>query len=499
MKKYIFAAIAVVTSLFTTSCSDDDAYVLDSISVSSSYVAIPLEGGSNTITVNANGAWEIQADSVTKTWLNISNETGVAGETEVTFSAEPTVDGRSAEILLVSGAEAQHINVMQGVKGVTNATCAEVIAGIENKTYRVTATVTAIANTSYGNFYMNDGTGELYIYGTKDANGNYNWASFGIEVGDEVTVEGSRKTYGSTIEFVDALWIKTNKSLIKVDSVYNEVLPLEGGVFETYLITKGQGVSVEIPEDAKSWLSIQSIDQKGTDACIKFRAAENEGGDRETTITFRTTDGKKDYTAQTTLTQKGAIVEVNIADFNSKEVGNTMYRVTGVVSEISNASKGRFYIKDYTGDLYVYNMSGFEATGIKVGDIVTLVGKRDQYQTTIEMTSATVEDTKAVKEISIADFLASPDSKNDYYMVTGTIDEIANATYGNLYITDGTNRLYVYGCYPGYGASGDARKNFLATAGIEVGDKLTMIGYKDTYNGVIEICGGIYFSHSKAE
>ena len=73
MKKYIFAALAAVTTLFTTSCSDDDAYVLSGISVSSSYVAIPLEGGSNTITVNANGAWEIQADSVTKTWLNISN------------------------------------------------------------------------------------------------------------------------------------------------------------------------------------------------------------------------------------------------------------------------------------------------------------------------------------------------------------------------------------------------------------------------------------------
>ena len=69
--------------------------------------------------------------------------------------------------------------------------------------------------------------------------------------------------------------------------------------------------------------------------------------------------------------------------------------------------------------------------------------------------------------------------------------------YGNLYLTDGENRLYVYGCYPGYGATGDFRKDFLAAAGIEVGDKLTMIGYKDTYNGTIELCGGIYFSHEK--
>ena len=61
-----------------------------------------------------------------------------------------------------------------------------------------------------------------------------------------------------------------------------------------------------------------------------------------------------------------------------------------------------------------------------------------------------------------------------------------------------TNELYVYGCYPGYGATGDNRKNFIANAGIHVGDQLTMIGYKDTYNGLIELCGGIYFSHTPA-
>ena len=97
MKKYIFAAIAVVTSLFTTSCSDDDAYVLDSISVSSSYVAIPLEGGSSTITINAAGDWQLEIDSNTDEWLDVSADHGTAGETQVTFSAEAALDGRTAE------------------------------------------------------------------------------------------------------------------------------------------------------------------------------------------------------------------------------------------------------------------------------------------------------------------------------------------------------------------------------------------------------------------
>ena len=73
-------------------------------------------------------------------------------------------------------------------------------------------------------------------------------------------------------------------------------------------------------------LSIVSIDQKGTDACVKFQAARNEGGDRSTSITFRTTDGKKDYTSKTELSQQGAIVEATVAEFIAAEVGATQYR-----------------------------------------------------------------------------------------------------------------------------------------------------------------------------
>ena len=157
-------------------------------------------------------------------------------------------------------------------------------------------------------------------------------------------------------------------------------------------------------------------------------------------------------------------------------------------------------MQDYSGKVLVYRAEGFIEAGAKVGDIVTVVGQRGAYKDTPQMVSGTFENLKyAVTEISIADFLAKPDSKDTYYKVTGTIDEIADTTYGNLYLTDGTNRLYVYGCYPGYGATGDFRKDFLAAAGIEVGDKLTMIGYKDTYKGTIELCGGIYFSHEKAQ
>ena len=84
-------------------------------------------------------------------------------------------------------------------------------------------------------------------------------------------------------------------------------------------------------------------------------------------------------------------------------------------------------------------------------------------------------------------------------MVTGTIDEIARADYGNLYLKDATSRVYVYGTYPGWGATGDNRKNCLENLGIELGDELTVIGVKSTYNGTPQVANGIYFSHEKAD
>jgi RPA family protein len=239
---------------------------------------------------------------------------------------------------------------------------------------------------------------------------------------------------------------------------------------------------------------------------VTFYALPNAGGDRSTTVTFKTYSGKKEYTSQTTISQKGAIVACTAAEFLAAPVGDTQYRLTGVITKVAKAEYGNIYVKDYSGEVYVYGVGAkgdFEKLGLKEGDIVTLVGKRAAYKDSPQMGGGQYESHISVTEVSLADFLSKPDDKNVYYKVTGTVKDLlsdkgAENDYGNLHLTDGTNELYVYGCYPGYGATGDARKGFIKAAGIKAGDKLTMIGYKSTYNGLIELCGGIYFSHIPA-
>jgi len=496
---FLFALLALMTS-----CTDEETMtLLDEIQVSSSYVAIPVEGGSTSITVTAKDSWtaeKVTTDKNKVEWLTISSTTGSAGESTLTFTAPSAIDGRTAEVLIKSGDKTQRINIIQGLATIASATCAEVIAGPDSKTYQVTGVCTAIANTTYGNWYLADKTGSIYIYGTLDKKGQTkNFLSLGLEVGDEVTVQGPKTTYGTTVELIDVTVININKSLVKVDSVKNASLPIEGGEFMAYLTCKGQGVSVDIPNDAMSWLSISSIQSAGTSTVVKFKAAANTGGDRGTTLTFHTTDGSKDYSAQTTLSQKGAIVKATIAEFIAAPVGDTQYRLTGVITKISNTTYGNLYLRDFSGETYVYGIKDFTQKGLKVGDIITIVGKRAEYKGTPQVGSAVLESAIPVTSATIAEVLTKPDNTSNYFMVTGTITSIANADYGNLYLKDGESEIYVYGCYPGYGATGNDRKGLLAAKGIKVGDTLTVIAPKGSYNGVAQLANSFYFSHVSAE
>lgn len=433
-------------------------------------------------------------------WLTISSTTGSAGETDLTFSASSAIDGRTAEVLLHSGGKTQRINIMQGLPKITEATVAEAKAAPDGKTLRISGVCTSIENTLYGNWYLTDETGTLYIYGTLDKKGGErNFESLGLEVGDEVTIEGPKGSYRDSPQMVNVSVLEIKKSLIKVDSVENQVLPKDGGIFTAHLSVKGEGVSIDIPEDVEEWLAITAIESSGEEVVVKFKVEPNAGGDRGTTIKFRTVKDGKTYSTETSLSQKGAIVEVTIAEFIAAEVGDTQYRLAGVITKIAHDVYGNLYLKDFSGETYVYGIKDFKEKGLKVGDIITIVGKRAAYNDSPQVGGAVLESVIPVTPITIAEVLTKPDSNKDYYMVTGEITEIANETYGNLYLKDGDSEIYLYGCYPGYGATGDYRKGVITDKGLKVGDQLTVIATKSSYNEVAQLANGIYFSHESAE
>lgn len=506
MKLKYFFPMFVATVAMLASCADDEVVSYpDGLRVSSSYIALPVDGGSASIDVFTNQKWDVDTVGAFKKkqpWFDYS-VTSVDNGQKLTLTADATLDGRNTTFKLVAAdGTKQYINVIQGLSTISTATCAEVIAGPDSKTYQVKGTCTGIANTTYGNWYLNDGTGEIYIYGTLDKNGKEkNFLSLGLEVGDEVIVQGPKTTYGSTIELVNVTVVAINKSLIKVDSTYvggvaGNTLPLEGGELTAYVTCKGQGVSVDIPEDAKEWLSIAAIRNGGTE--VVFKAAPNAGGDRSTTITFTTTDGKKEYSSKVDIAQKGAIVPVTCAEFNAKEVGSALYRIYGLVTKVANTKYGNIYVTDYTGEVYVYGTTNYSEYPVKEGDVVNIVGPHAEYKGNPQMTNATIDEVCASAEpISLADFNAAEDSNDKFYVLTGKITEIANDKYGNVYIEDEAGaKVYLYGVYGDW--TGQNKQYFIKDNGIAVGDTITVVTIKTSYNGSSQGKNAVCFGVKKA-
>ena len=495
--RHIFTALAAA-ALTLVGCQEE-LKVLDEVQVSQSLVAIPVEGGSVEVTVNANDAWAIAG---APEWLTVSPASGEAGETVVTFSAEATDATRDGVFYINVGEVQQVMNVLQMAEKVETplSTCADVNNnGVDGKVYRVKGTVTSIANTQYGNWYLQDDTGTVYIYGTLYNGATQQFTKLGLEVGDIVTVEGPRKNYNGTIELVDVTVLEIEKSLLKLEKIISTPLPLEGGVAAALLTVKAGDFSVEIPEDA-AWLTAGEPYAIGDLTCVELTAAPNEGGARTATVTFKTTVDGKDYIAPAEIAQDGAIKAVTVADFLAAEEGTALYELTGIVKNLANTTYGNFDLVDATGSVYVYGLTGngaigsndktFANLGINEGDVITIIGTRTSYKETPQVggTAYLKEHVVAASVATIAEFLAQP--KGTWCKLTGTLANLKSDVYGNFDLVDETASVYVYGLTTSFVAKND--KSF-ANLGLKEGDVVTLVGKRDSYNDQDQVGGPAYY------
>lgn len=497
--RYILSMIVAALTLCFAGCQKEEARLLDEVKVSQSYIAIPAEGGQVGVTVNAVDNWEI---TEIPEWLTVSPSTGAAGETVVTFSAGAT-DATNNDLLYLNCAGAsQVLNVFQMTEAaeIPITSCEVINASAEvGKIYRVKGAVTDITNyEKYGCFYVNDGTSDkdVYVYGSLNSD------KFNVEVGDIITFEGPWTSYGN---FDDVTIVELEKSLIKVEEVSPEdaTLPLAGGEFTVTLTCKGDGISVVVPDEAKSWLSVVSVNTSGTEAVVTFSAGANAAGDRSADLKFVTTSGGVEYSAFTTLNQKGSIIDATIAEFLAAAESSTLYRVTGNIKRISvntqyhNAS---VVIFDGAGnEVDLYRLAAVDANiedlGLVAGDLITVVGKRSSYNGKPQMAEGGyVESFVHYVPATIEEFLAVSTSSEEIYRVSGKIVNIkeVNASYNNANLTiadeDG-NELYLYRMKP---AEGGKKINEI---GFAVGDVLTVTGQRGEYNGNPQMINGVYVSH----
>lgn len=485
--KYIIpAAIAAMTML--ASCSENDTLELDNIKVSQSYITLPEKGGDVAVEITASEDWTFdidfdveekklddekgvvkyyvptkQLDLKDNSWFTVSARSGSKGKTKVTFHADATTDSRSSALQIKAGDKIQNVIVAQtvGAQEVKAVSVKDVIAGTDGKTYRVKGSCTAISNTNYGNWDMSDSEGNsIMIYGTVDATGAYNWSSFNIAVGDEVVVEGPRKTYGSTIELVDATFISVKKALLACDDV-NKFLAKEATSFELKVAQKGDGLSFESKSD---WLTIEgngyTSDGKGN-LTFKVNVKENTtGAERTGSIVLKSTKKDDETTLPVSITQlgttpvaEGGIAAINTVlktSTNSKNPAKFDHVLKGAKVTYKNGSNT--FIEDETGGLLVYDNS----VTLKVGQVIDgrVWGKGYTYSNLPEATAfnlpmATVTTPENSNVEPMAVTLAELNANFDYYMnryvkisdakVETEIDAKYSEVKSNGKITDGSN------------------------------------------------------------
>ena len=503
---------SILTLIFSTlllaGCSEDQVLgTFGDLNLSTTYISIPAEGGDVKVTLNAGEAWEFstEKDFAIPEWITVSQTSGEAGKTELTFSAEASDAGREAELKIVSGTKSQFLKVRQGEMTASKATCKEVNEAPDGKSFVVSGTITKIVNTTYGNWYMTDGTAELYIYGTLDAEGKTkNFTSLGLEVGDKVTIEGPKSSYNGDPQMVNVTVLDIEKALLKIVSEATEV-DKEGGVLEIKLASKGKGAFFSVADECQDWISYSDaeyidgvpskLEPNPADTIVyTFDIAPNDGSAREGSISFFANEGEP---IPYTFTQAGGIADVTVAQFLAAEVDDAkQYRIVGHVTGFNNYNNN-FYVKDYTGEVYAYYVNTQGQT-LAIGDFVTVVGKRSEYKGTPQMPKGTLlEKYTATPEVSVAEFLTKEDGNDVYYKLTGTITEIKNAQYGNVYLQDANGDIvYVYGLLPGYGATGAAKQGLVEAMGLKVGDTLTIVGNKASYKGSPQVGNAVYMSHT---
>ena len=185
------------------------------------------------------------------------------------------------------------------------------------------------------------------------------------------------------------------------------------------------------------------------------------------------------------------------------------YTITGYVTSIKTAYSSQynnvsFWMADSIGGGEV--LQAFRAAcesaeaAPNVGDKVSVTGKLTKYGTTPEFAAACtfvileradVSEPVNLGAKTIAEFLALANTV-DTCILTGVVDSIMNTTYGNLYLSDGTAQIYVYGVLTAEGVS----KQF-ASLDVEAGDQLTIKAVYSVYNEAPQVKNAVFVSREK--
>ena len=405
---------------------------LDEFKVDNSYLSLPLEGGIVNTAVKTTVQWSFD-DATVPEWLTVTPRSGGAETTGIVFAADANtgMSERTADLVVNVGKRRQRFSVIQAGPGeivFPLTPVEEITADKAGQTFRIRGTVTSISSTSYGNLYVKDDTGTMYIYGLVNGKGQYpkdagGWSTFGVEAGDIITVQGPLKLYGSTLELVDATLISVEKSLITANPTSVELESAEAGTFSISVVSKANGMAVLPSAD---WIKVTDIEAGEKDASVyKFTyTANTTTAARKAEIEFKATNSS----LVVPVTQPGipptgqSITEiVALPDASGVETLES--------TVVAKTNKG-FVVSDNTTAIYTFDNG---ANAVEVGDKVKILATKTTYNgvpeladvTSVEKTGTAAVSHPTVKDIT-ANALDYAASVAEYIQFKGVLKKSGN-------------------------------------------------------------------------
>lgn len=536
-------ATLLVAALAIVACKQDEDYVLPSITLSTPTLDFSA-ATEQSIDLLATRDWQILGKPEWVQRIEPDHGPGTSTLQRIRLIADPNEGyNREDEIVFTIGLSKATLSISQpGAKGEIPVgtgtkddpyTVKGVLRYIETLGADVESPqdvyikgkiseITEAFSTQYGNasFKIKGDDGEVFTVYRALYLGNKKWTANDtqIQLNDEVVVCGKVINYkGNTPE--------TQQNKAYVYSLNGETQGSGGGNGDNPGTASGTGTLADPYNAAGANAFIQTL-------------ADNAKSDKDIYI-------------------KGKICKIavnkNVEQFFSKEYGNASF----YISDDGATGGTDFYCYQV---LYLGNKKWVEGdTQIKVGDEVIICGKVTKYVSSYGTTPETARNeayiyslngtteaaggneqgggqggneqggdqggneqggsgtSSEIKTVTIAEFLAAPDSDTQKYQLTGKIANIVmdktdsskpNA-YGNFDLVDGDNSVYVYGLtkteqglkYDDNGkfTGGANNDKSFASLNLKEGDTLTLIGYHYTYKGSngdkIEVLGAYYVSH----
>ena len=214
-KKHFLLLTGLAVALFfgcKGSSDPGEDPVKASISVAPSTIDVPAEGGTFEVNVKSNMPWRA---SCSNSWVNVNPSSGNANGSGqmVTVTVNQNInDPRQAKVVFgfaldPATAELTVSQQMPAADAIPTLKISEFKnqPDSEEKWYRVTAEIMSISKPQYGDMYVCDETGQLYVYGFAPTKGgsNNDFSKLGLKPGDTVTFVAHKITYGGSSKIVE--------------------------------------------------------------------------------------------------------------------------------------------------------------------------------------------------------------------------------------------------------------------------------------------------------